>query len=300
MVLRRFHRARIISISNDSRQDHGYHLQIAWLRWTSSRRSISLYPSKKRRCSQINESSKGTTQFEEKVKEIFLENQKGFHLHHRETHLLDAGEAINDLWSMSGNFKDRHHGEPRVKLCSPREREESFPIPLKYIDVSRTRHTNSDVKQERRINDYWNIDGTRDLSDPRTGFTQFTLLEEKLPAGYMWSGVRLTRKQLTSRPDHLWPEIWKSMGKHAKLKEKQKWSNEKLHLENARKLRGIYFIDPEDKEIKETIKNARKKLETSVAPAMPCKILKNCGSDGSKKNKTRTCVYSGRLIADSS
>ena len=37
------------------------------------------------------------------------------------------------------------------------------------------------------------------------------------------------------------------MGKKAKLKEKQKWSNEKLHLENARKLRGIYFIDPEDK-----------------------------------------------------
>ena len=36
------------------------------------------------------------------------------------------------------------------------------------------------------------------------------------------------------------------MGKHAKLKEKQKWSNEKLHLENARKLRGIYFIEKEE------------------------------------------------------
>ena len=51
-----------------------------------------------------------------------------------------AGEAINDFWSMSGNFKYRHHVEPRVKLYSPRE--ESFPIPLKYIDVSRTTHTN--------------------------------------------------------------------------------------------------------------------------------------------------------------
>ena len=87
--------------------------------------------------------------------------------------------------------------------------------------------------------------GLGDLSDPWTGFTQFTLLEEKAPDGYMWSGERLTRKQLTSRPDHLWTEIWKSMGKHAKLKEKQKWSNEMLHLENARKLRGIHFIDPE-------------------------------------------------------
>ena len=51
------------------------------------------------------------------------------------------------------------------------------------------------------------------------------------------------------------------MGKNAKLKEKQKWSEEKIHLDKARKLRGIYFIDPEDKEFKETIKNARKKLE---------------------------------------
>ena len=61
--------------------------------------------------------------------------------------LPDAGEAINDFWSMSGNFKNRHHVEPRVKLFSPLE--ESFPIPLKYIDVSRTTHTNLDVMQEK-------------------------------------------------------------------------------------------------------------------------------------------------------
>ena len=206
--------------------------------------------------------------------------------------LPDAGEAINDFWSMSGSFIYRHHIEPTVKLYSPRE--ETFPIPLKYIDVSRTTHTNLDVKQEKRIDDYWNIDGSRDLSDPWTGFTQFTLLEEKPPDVYMWSGLRLTRKQLTSRPDHLWPELWKSMGKHAKLKEKHKWSNEKFHLENARKLRGICFIDPEVKEFfKETIKNARKKLETPVALAMPCKIMKNCWSGGSNKIKNKTCVYSG-------
>ena len=82
--------------------------------------------------------------------------------------LPDAGEAMNDFWSMSGNFIYRHHVEPRVKLYSPRE--ESFPIPLKYIDVSRTTHTNLDVKQEKRIDDYWNIDGSRDLSDPLDRF----------------------------------------------------------------------------------------------------------------------------------
>ena len=81
------------------------------------------------------------------------------------------------------------------------------------------------------------------------------------------------------------------MGKHSKLKEKQKWSEEKIHIENARKLRGIYFIDPEDTEFKETIKNARKKLETSVVLAMLCKITKNCGSGVSNKNQANlACI----------
>ena len=40
----------------------------------------------------------------------------------------DAGDAINDFWSMWRSFIFRHHVEPRVKLYSPRE--ELFPIPL--------------------------------------------------------------------------------------------------------------------------------------------------------------------------
>ena len=110
---------------------------------------------------------------------IFL--KKG--LFHLTTRFANAGEAMNDFWSMSGNFKNLHHVEPSVKLNSPRE--ESFPIPLKYIDVFRTTHTNLDVMQEKRIDDYWNIDGSRDLSDPWTGFTQFTVLDEKAPDGYV-------------------------------------------------------------------------------------------------------------------
>ena len=132
-----------------------------------------------------------------------------------------------------------------------------------------------DVKQERRIDDYCNIDGSRDLSDSWTGFTQFTLLEEKPPDGYMWSGERATRKQLTSRPDHLWPELWRGFARNSLLRKKHKWAIEKPKLDNARRLRGIYFIDPEDTEFKETIENARNKLETPMAPAMPCKISKN-------------------------
>ena len=195
----------------------------------------------------------------------------------------DASEARNDFWSMSGNFIYRHHVEPRVKLYSPRE--EPFPNPRKYIDVSRTAHTNLDVKQERRIDDYWNVHGSRDVSDSWTGFTQITLLEEKPPDGYMWSRWRLTKRQATSRPDHYWPELWIGMARNAKLREKLEWAIKKPKLDNARRLRGIYFIDPEDKEFKETIKNARRKLETPMAPAMPCKTCKK-SKHGESRSKT--------------
>ena len=144
----------------------------------------------------------------------FLEESEGSPPPPPEDSLPDAGEAINDFWSMAGNFfKNRHHVEPRVKLYSPRE--ESFPVPLKYSDVSRTTHMNLDVIQESRIDDHWNIDGSRDLYDSWTGFTHVTLLEEQTPDGKMWSGERLTKRQATSRPDHLWPELWTKLARNA-------------------------------------------------------------------------------------
>ena len=39
----------------------------------------------------------------------------------------------------------------------------------------------------------------------------------------------------------------------------------------ARQLRGIYFIDPNDEEYRDTMKNARRKLDIPMAPAIPCK-----------------------------
>ena len=38
---------------------------------------------------------------------------------------------------------------------------------------------------------------------------------------------RLTRKQTTSRPYNLWPDMWKHMSDAAKSKPKQKWAVEK-------------------------------------------------------------------------
>ena len=130
---------------------------------------------------------------------------------HQDDSTRDDAEAENDFWSITGDFKNRHHLEPRVKLYMPKE--ESFPIPLKYIDVTRKTRTSLDVLLEKILM----ITGTwmeRELSEAWTDLTRFILLNERPPDGFSWSGERLTSKQTTSRPDTWWPEIWKIMARN--------------------------------------------------------------------------------------
>ena len=91
----------------------------------------------------------------------------------------------------------------------------------------------------RNIDDHWNVDGERELSHAWTGFTRFILLNERPPDGFSWSGERLTSKHTTSRPDKVWPDMWKHMSDASKRKEKQKWAIEKPKVDNARRLRGM-------------------------------------------------------------
>ena len=65
------------------------------------------------------------------------------------------------------------------------------------------------------------------------------------------------------------------MSEASKSKEKQKWAIEKPKLDNARKLRGIYFSHPDDEEFKGIMKNARRKLEVPMSVAMPCKTQRD-------------------------
>ena len=81
----------------------------------------------------------------------------------------------------------------------------------------------------------------------------------------MWSGERLTKVQTTATPDHVWPDVWSKIGKAAQNRGKQGWKNEKPELDDARRLREIYFLDPDDEEYKETIKHARRGLERPMA-----------------------------------
>ena len=73
----------------------------------------------------------------------------------------------------------------------------------------------------------------------------------------MWSARRLTQIQATTRPYHDRPEVWTNIGKAAQNREMQEWAMEKPMLDNARRLRGIYFIDPDDEEYNEILKKTR-------------------------------------------
>ena len=183
----------------------------------------------------------------------------------------------------------RYHVEPRVILYFPRER-----IMLHSTEVH-WRIQNNTHALEKRIDDYWNIDGSRRLVWSLDRFhTIYSTGRKSSRRNYVVRG-RSTRKQLTSRTDHLWLELCTKLGRNAQLKEKEKWSNEKFQLENARKLRGLYFIDPEDKDFKETMKNVRKECWKHQSLVLCFEKLwrKIVGVVDSNKIKNTIFVYSG-------
>ena len=74
-------------------------------------------------------------------------------------------------------------------------------VPNELSDKSWIVNDGSRHNVGKQIEDHWNVDGERELSDAWTGFTRFILLNERPPDGYTWSRERLTRKPTTSRPD---------------------------------------------------------------------------------------------------
>ena len=96
-------------------------------------------------------------------------------------------------------------------------KEETFPIPLKYTDVTKATRTDLDVLQEKKMDDYWNVDSSKHLSDSWRGLTKFILLKDKPPTGFLWSWERLTKIQSTTRPDHEWPEVLRKLVKPLRI-----------------------------------------------------------------------------------
>ena len=71
-------------------------------------------------------------------------------------------------------------------------------------------------------------------------------------------------------------------------REKQEWENEKPKLDNARRLRGIYFIDPDDGDYKDIIRNDRRKLEVPMEAPMRCKKKREVKQAHRKRERKMT------------
>ena len=117
-----------------------------------------------------------------------------------------------------------------------------------------------DVKQEKRIDDNLEYRWVTRLVRSLDRFHTIYSGKKKPPDGYMWSGERLTEKTAYIQARSFMARNLENNGKKHQAEGKAKVGRmRRLHLENARKIaKGIYFIDAEDKEFKETIKDARK------------------------------------------
>ena len=85
-------------------------------------------------------------------RKVFSEKLRGVTRESQRTESTDDAEARGDFGSIQGDFICRHHTEPRVQLHAPKE--ETFHIPLKYIDVTKSTRIDLDVMQEKKNDHY--------------------------------------------------------------------------------------------------------------------------------------------------
>ena len=103
----------------------------------------------------------------------------------------DPAPALQDEWSVRGDYIVRVHNVPRISLFVPTEALAPPPIPIDRIDVMRVTTTNSDNVDEMRIEDVW--DGKspgdhRPLSCRWKGETRFERIPENAKPGYYFVG----------------------------------------------------------------------------------------------------------------
>ena len=114
--------------------------------------------------------------------------------------------------SIEGNSIYRRHIELRVQLYVPTV--ETFPIPLRYIDVIRRTNTTLDVLLGCLLTTFgpsmWIEVCQTQKQNSRSLHCCMNI----------WSGERLTKIQATTRVDHLWPEMCSTCPEAAQKKEK--------------------------------------------------------------------------------
>ena len=185
------------------------------------------------------------------------------------------GINTEDSWSMSGEFIYRRHENHRLKLYDPGN--ETFPIPLKYVDAMRQTQTSiqrCSYGPERRVSI---------SSEEWTGTTRFQILRTRLPEGYNWVDGRPMTIQKTTRPDSKWPEASTQLSK-----EQTQLQNGQTNVRNCKQhaATGIHEVLTDDKDYFNVIADARLKLVKDTAPALPCMARED------SRGKPQTCATS--------
>ena len=117
----------------------------------------------------------------------------------------DAGEAINDFGSMSGSFIYRHHVEPRVKTLLAERGIIPYSTEIHWRNQNYSYEFGCQAREAHRwLLEHWWVSRLVWFLDKF--HTIYHTRRKSSWRIYLVRG-RFTRKQLTSRPDHLWPEL---------------------------------------------------------------------------------------------
>ena len=173
-----------------------------------------------------------------------------------------------DFWTTNGNVLVCHHRVPRTNLFTPTDPE--CPLPTKYLDVTRRTYTSIETEAESCVEDFWNMNGNRALSEEWVGKTIFEVLNFPPKKNYHWVSGRETKIQQTSRPGNVWPEVWDSLSDKKKEKAIADWKILEPKLNEARSSRGgELHIPRSDTEFPKLINELIETLKQPKAPAMP-------------------------------
>ena len=132
-----------------------------------------------------------------------------------------------------------------------RERNSMFPrtnfryLWLAFIDVHRNRETHWRTSCGKRkwflekLMELMEISHCLNSGSVRQGSRCSTKIDQE---GHMWVQGRLTKKQVTIRHGHIWPEEWSRMSEHSRRRPTNEWAEEQPKLDAARERRCIYFF----------------------------------------------------------
>ena len=175
------------------------------------------------------------------------------------------------VYSRRFHLPSSHWTESSTFMC---QKKKHFLFHLKYIDVTRSTYTDLDIAQEKRIDDYWERRWKQKFVRFVDRFHENLLdwkrhvQKDMCGPGGDWQKFKRRHVQIIYGL-----EVWTRIGQAAQRKiKKQEVCTRKAKTRECQKFEeNLFYWSKWMKEYKDTIKNAKRKLETHMAPAMPCK-----------------------------